>query len=285
MVKKKIEETRRNGYYISPVTGLYYPSVTTVMKASGSPGGLVGWAAKMGAKGMLQHIQCLLETHSLPELWEKLSVYDTGAEYEFYGLKGMQNASAPAVTFGTAVHQAMEELLTTGQCEQARALPEWTEQHDIAADTLTKFFESVKFKVIAAEAEVCCDAMRYAGRLDVILEADAAAIQALRPYLSGTCENLIPGPLITDLKTGKVYMSEHEKQLSAYSVAAKRDTRVDVKDINGGLIINVTKDEPDKIKVFHVGVPALQAAWDVFKAKLIVWQDQAPQWWHKQFKE
>jgi hypothetical protein len=186
-VKPNIEFNEKNHRY--KVDGEYFPSVTTIID-SVVPKNLSWWAMVVGVNATCALIR---QGYATPEddpenivtaiRENKLSVYHIRDE------KGEE---------GTAVHQAADRYVKTGEIPQ---LKDYSADVQPKIKALANFLLDVRPKILKSEERVASLVHKYAGTFDWLVD-----IEGQRG--------------IVDLKTGKrVYPDSQFPQLAAYEQA------------------------------------------------------------------
>lgn len=269
---------RRNGYYQHPDNNLYYPAVSSITKSVGDSGGLLQWAAKMGARRVVQVLGRVRDLDKLQNKLQDASAIDWADGEGSYGLK---NATKWVRDYGTAVHGAIEEYLKKGKVTKASKYPDWDERHDAALDTFKSFYEEVGLIADEMEKEVFNTEVGYAGRLDILFRSNGLDLDKLQPYVTGNIQELAKDTYILgDIKTGRFYYKEHLLQLCAYTHAVEEYLD---KAVSGAMVINIDRDDPTQLNVYWFNRQELDEAYEVVKYAQAVWKYfKAPKWWKEQ---
>lgn len=278
MVKK--EPTRKNGYYQSPNTGLWYPSVTTIQKSCSDGSGLINWAAQQGARAVIYALSKYPDIEGVSNRIQSSAALDWAVDI---GTKGLKDASAHSRNFGTAVHAAVDEFTRTGKYAKAAEFPDWDDQRTTAVEAFISFHNALAetgAEVTSSEAAVVNETERYAGRLDQIWKFQAKTIDMLQPFLyTKTIPVLQDGSkVLSDLKTGRVYLDDNIVQLSGYAKAIQGG-------VDGAMVVGIDRSAPDVVRAYFITKEELEEAYEeAFKPALKLWRYQkAPKWWRNQF--
>jgi hypothetical protein len=268
------EIKRRNGYYL--VRERQLPSVSTILKSAGSSEGLVQWGAKQGGLGV---IWGLARINNIEELKERLGSPSCVEWASGAALANLSNEGDRVKGFGSNVHAGIEAHL-----KQITFEAELTEEEKTAIATFENFYAEIGFDPLSIETEVYNLEYGYAGRLDLAAEITEEQAQKLQTYLTKSSEPVQPGLIICDFKTGSMYPRSQVVQLAAYAFAYSKTYH---RPCDGGLIINIKRDEPDKIKCHYFTRRELIDAYlDCFLPALKVWRFlDAPRWYRKAEEE
>src|SRR3989304_5076550 len=96
MPTKEKETTRRNGYY--QYKDLQFPSVSTIMKSAGNPGGLINWAATQGGMGVIWGLGKIKDIQKLDERLNSPACIEWAKEQ---AQNGLSSESSRVQEFGT----------------------------------------------------------------------------------------------------------------------------------------------------------------------------------------
>ena len=263
---------RKNGYYISEKTNKYYPSVSTILSKSGGAGGLVEWAAKQGGLGVIWALRRIQNYSELQTRLESPACMNWAIESAIQGLQAEQKR---VMGYGTDAHSGFEAIIC-GK-DYVSEIPEV----NIALCTFRQFWDNCGLKSLYIEEHVVSEAHCYAGRLDLFVELNDQSIHYLNPYCSRNSEVLQAGNVICDFKTGSIYFEKQLTQLAAYAFALEEQTGV---KCNGAMLINIERDNPEKIKLYYKQRQELEKAFDAFLHMKKVWEyTEAPKWYQKQY--
>lgn len=274
--KEKVKEMkRRNGYYFYKDRQL--PSVSTILKSAGNSEGLVHWACKQGGLGVIWGLSKIKDAQSLSERLGSPSCIEWAVENAKMGLEAEGNR---VKDFGSRVHKGIECHLKREDLD----ISEWTEEEKTALESFQKFYAHVGFDPIAVETPIYSEECGYAGRLDLVAEVNKEQVEKLRTYLTKSSPDIIPGLLICDFKTGKMYPRTQGVQLAAYSTAYAETFN---RKCNGGLIINIERDAPDKVRCHYFrDIDLIDSFFFGFKPAYDVWMYwDAPRWFQQQEEE
>lgn len=262
---------RKNGYYLSESTNRFYPSVSTIMSKSGGAGGLVDWAAKQGGIGVIWALRRIQDYQQLKERLENSSVINFAQEAAIQGLQAEQKR---VQGFGTDAHAGFEAVLHNKQYESQDAAV------NTAVKTFADFYSKQYFMPLYIEKHVISEQHRFAGRLDLCVTTNDDKLSELNTYTSKNSHEIISGNIICDFKTGAIYLEKQLVQLAAYAHAIKENTGV---ECNGAMLINIERDNPEKIKLFYKSKTELDKAFETFLHMKAVWEyTEAPKWYNKQ---
>ena len=269
------EIKRRNGYYLND--DIHYPSVSTVMKSAGSPAGLIDWAAVQGGHGVLWALAKIGDTEKLKE---KLSLSSCVEWASDVAKQGLEASSERVTSFGSRVHYLIEDYLR----QRDTYVKDVTEEENKALITFKTFWEEVQPHSEAIEEEVISHTHRYAGRADAVIKIDDSQANVINTYLKRTSEKVQPGLIMTDYKTGRLYPKSLKVQLSAYAKAYEEGNK---KEINGGLVIGIDRDDRSKLKCVFFSKEVLASAFEQgFLTAYQAWHYwDAPLWWKKQWED
>lgn len=229
--------------YTQPIDGGSYLSVTTALKTLDKSGPLVGWASRETAKAAVRYYD---RAHAAGGTWpteqEAIDAIKGGANRD-RDTKGAR---------GTAVHDAVHELVTYGELLDPYAWPA-----DVLAHVAQYRRFVADFRPIYVFAEVTAynERIGYAGTLDLVAE------------LPGI------GLMVLDYKTGGVY-GEAALQLAAYRHAEYLITgppwqRHEMPPTGGAAVLQLGEAKYDLIGV-DTSKPVLAAF--AHCAKLAAWR-------------
>lgn len=171
--------------YTQPIDGGSYLSVTTALRTLDKSGPLVGWASRETARAAVRYYN---RAHAAGEEWPSESE-------AIDAIKGGANRDRDAKgSRGTAVHDAIHELVTYGELGTPHA---WEPDVLAHVDQYRRFVDDFRPIYVYAEVTTYNERVGYAGTCDLIAE------------LPGI------GLMVLDYKTGGVY-GEAALQLAAY---------------------------------------------------------------------
>lgn len=274
MSQPKKEVKRRNGFY--PYKGFQLPSVSIILKSAGSSEGLIYWGCKQGGLGVIWGLSKLKDLDSLKEKLGSPACIEWAVEQAKQGLAAEGNR---VKDFGSRVHSGIEARLKIQELDQS----EWTEEEKTALKTFENFYQEVGFDPFSVETAIYSVEHRYAGTLDLVASFSPSQADLVRPYLTRSSSDIEEGLLICDFKTGAMYPKSQSVQLAAY---ARAYLETYGRKCTGGLIINIHREEPEKIKCHYFSKEELDEAFNEgFLSGLQVWKFfDAPKWFHNQFK-
>lgn len=269
------EPKRRNGYYF--YKGRQLPSVSTVMKSAGNSEGLIQWACKQGGLGVIWGLSKINNAEALKERLGSSECLEWAIQQARNGLASEGNR---VKDFGSRVHAGIESRLK----RLDMILEGWGEEEKTALDTFEKFYAEVGFDPIAIEATIFSDIYSYAGRLDLVAEVTQEQAELIRPSLTRGSDDIEPGLLITDFKTGSLYPAKHAVQLAAYRQGYEETYQ---RKCAGGLVINIERENPGEIKCHYFSSAELDRAFEQgFIPAYRTWMYfDAPKWFLKQENE
>lgn len=269
-----LEPRRRNGFYCYKERQV--PSVSTILRSAGSPGGLIDWACKQGGLGVIWGLSKIKDIGALQEKLGSPSCIEWAIEQAKMGL---ESEGDRVKGFGTEVHAGMEATLKKINLDMS----EWSDDMKIALETFLKFYDDIGFDPSSVECTIYSNKYGFAGRADLVMEINEEQVVKLKPYLTRNSDTVKPGRVMTDLKTGKMYPKSQIVQLAAYR-QAYNETYGHL--CTGGLIINIERNKPSEIKCHYVdGLELDQVFEEAFIPALNVWKYfDAPAWFHKQEK-
>jgi hypothetical protein len=186
--------------------------------------------------------------------------------------------SSRTADFGTRVHDGIECYLKGWSINQQ----DWGAGEITALDSFKELCAKVGFVSKDVEKTVISRKHIFAGRLDWVTELPKNA-DAIKSYLKRNSD--IPpmngGLIICDFKTGAMNVPTQTAQIGAYAQAYKEETGI---ELVGGMIINIPRETPDKIKCHYVGIAELKRAFNLgFKTAYRTWfWFQAPKWFKQQ---
>ncbi len=189
-------------YYIHPVTGERFVSVTTILQVVAKES-LTYWAAKVTAEHALDNIPRLVKAARRAPCGMK-GDDRCGICFDCVGLdlrRAPDRERDAAADRGTRIHHVAEQHVLTGEVIGHDA--------DIAAQVkqYLRFREQFRPTYEASEMTVISRAHGYAGTLDAVLRL-------------GTCppkyRDLVDVPMVADVKSGKGCYREYALQLAAY---------------------------------------------------------------------
>lgn len=272
------EPKRKQGYYLDG--NIQYPSVSTVKDVL-AKNGLLSWAATQGAiRTHLFYSKLVSNQEDLPKLIDMVRSHDALERVKTLGVLGYEEGGNYARFFGSCFHKAIELHLKNEPIPKETI--EWDEALMKAVATATDFVDTVDLKPIVMEKYVVDKDERYSGRLDLIGTIDKGKWDGLFGYMSRNSETLEEGNWIVDYKTGSLYTKDNQLQLAAYRGAWNKANPDN--PIRGGLMLNVDKNKPDKIKLVYYSENTLEKVYnDAWLPLLKVWRFHAPQKWHRQF--
>ena len=272
MPTKEKETTRRNGYY--QYKDRQFPSVSTILKSAGNPGGLINWAAQQGGMGVIWGLAGIKNSQELEERLKSPAAIEWAKEQAMIGMCAERDRTA---SFGKLVHFGIEAELKHDVVDFSG----WNDDMKKALDTFIKWETDTNVDVVAVEAEVFSPIHEFAGRLDAVLKIDEEVIAKLKPYLTKGSAVPVPGFVISDFKTGSMYPKSQSVQLAAYRQAYLETYS---RECNGGMIINIKRDAPEKISCHYFSEVELAEAFEKgFLPAYQVWNFlDSPLWWNKQ---
>lgn len=266
------EGKRRNGYYFYKDRQL--PSVSTILKSAGNSEGLIQWACKQGGFGVIWGLSKIKNVEALHEKLSSPSCLEWAAEQARMGLS---QEGERVKNFGTFVHSGIEARLNRVDFD----LSDWTPEMKTALATFEKFYAEVGFDPTSVEVALYSPMYGYAGRADLIANISAEQAELIKPYLTKSSKEIVPGFVVCDFKTGSMYQKTQGVQLAAYAQACLETFgRV----CNGGLLINIPRDEPETIKCHYFNEEELNQYFNKgFLSALETWKFfDAPKWFHAQ---
>lgn len=269
------EPKRRNGYYF--YKGRQLPSVSTVMKSAGNSEGLIYWANKLGGLAVIWALAKLQNAEALKERLGSSNCLEWAIQQARNGLESEGNR---VKDFGSRVHGGIEARLK----RLDMTLEGWGEEEKTALETFEGFYSEVGFDPISIEAPIFSELYGYAGRLDLVAEVAAEQAELIRPGLTRGSDDIEPGLLICDFKTGSLYPRTHAVQLAAYSQGYEETYG---RKCTGGLVINIARENPTEVKCHYFSGQELGRAFDQgFIPAYRTWlYFDAPKWFLKQENE
>lgn len=215
--------------YEHPVSGLSYPSVTTVLNTIGKGDALKHWAANIVAEYAVKN----------KATWIAL---DDAAAIDLLKREPMRSLDR-ASNRGTNVHAIAEAYATTG------SMPEWADSIDGYVKALKLFFEDHRPEPVLIESTVFNEEVGYAGSFDLVCKLDA-----------------FPDALVMlDYKTSKAIYPDTAAQLAAYAFApeyADINSKIHpMPKCDRAVIVRFASDGTYEVKEAD-----LQAGWTYFKA-------------------
>lgn len=266
------EIKRRNGYYF--YKGMQLPSVSTILKSAGNSEGLIHWACRQGGLGVIWGLSQVKDHQKLKEKLQSPSCVEWAIEQ---AKKGLASEGDRVKDFGTRVHYGIESRLNHKDID----IMGWSEDEKTALKTFEEFYSAVGFDPISVETSVYSPQYGYAGRLDLVAEVNEQQADAIRPYLTRSSDDIKPGLLMSDFKTGSMYYKSQAVQLSAYKQAYLETYK---RQCTGGLIINIAREEPDRVKCHYFSAGTLENAFTqgLLPARQAWLYFDAPQWFFKQ---
>lgn len=263
---------RKNGYYISEKTNKYYPSVSTILSKSGGAGGLVEWAAKQGGLGVIWALRRIQNYSELQTRLESTSCINWALESAIQGLQAEQKR---VMGYGTDAHAGFEAIIN------GKDYVSDINEVNLALNTFKQFWLNSGIKPLFIEEHVVSELNQYAGRLDLCVEISEQVANSLNAYTSRNSEGVQAGNVICDFKTGSIYFEKQLTQLAAYAYALEEKTGV---KCNGAMLINIERDNPEKIKLYYKQREELEKAFECFIHMKKVWEyTEAPKWYNKQY--
>lgn len=269
------EVKRRNGYYF--YKGMQLPSVSTILKSAGNSEGLIHWACRQGGLGVIWGLSKIKDPSSLGQRLQSPACIEWAIEQ---AKAGLASEGDRVKDFGSRVHGGIEAHLNMNDLDTSA----WTTEEKTALETFRNFYAEVGFDPISVEVSVFSPQFGYAGRLDLVAEVTEEQAEKIRPYLTRSSDDIEPGLLITDFKTGNMYPKSQSVQLAAYRQAyAETNNR----KCTGGLIIQIAREEPDQIKCHYFNAESLDEAFQcgLMPARQAWLFFDAPKWFLKQVTE
>ena len=182
MTSPKLAKTTRTGrVYKHPVTGVEYPSVTTVLGTVGKGEALKHWAANEVAKYAVKN----------RDTWTRL---DDAAAIDLLKREPLRFLDK-AASRGTDVHALAEAYAKTG------SMPQWADEISGYVDALRRFFDEHQPRPVLVEYTVFNNDIGYAGSFDMVCQLDA----------------FDDVNVILDYKTSKAIYPDVAAQLAAYA--------------------------------------------------------------------
>lgn len=216
------------------IDGKQYWSVTTILGILEKPA-LVPWAAKMTAEAYSAELLRIFQAstaNTFADIIQHLPQLEDAAK------KNYRKQSETAMSYGTTVHELIEEYCKTG------VEPELSD-HPIEVQTAWASWKTwlvaFDYEPLAQEIQVCNTEVGYAGRFDAIA------------MVNGICT-------LVDFKTSSgFYGDEYLYQLAAYWMAAP-----DEYDIKQGGILRLDKTTGmPEWKVYDLD--DLTRGWEIFR--------------------
>ena len=272
------ETKRRNGYYQWREWQL--PAVSTPLKSAGNNEGLMTWAAQSGGLGVIWGLSGIKSVGALAEKLKSSACIEWAKEQAVEGLEAERERPA---NFGTNLHSGIESFLKGFDFD----ISGWTPEMIIGLETFKAFYKEVGFDPVLVESQIFYTkelekGFGFSGRLDLVAGLDVAQVEKLKPYLMKSSETPEAGLMISDFKTGKLYIPKQEAQLSAYMMGYEETYD---RKVTGGLLINIPRETPDKIKCYYSTRKTLDHAFEAgIRTAYATWlYFDAPKWFKKQF--
>lgn len=264
--------SRKNGYYF--YKDRWLPSVSTILKSAGSSEGLIKWGAKQGGLGVIWGLSKIKDAQALSEKLGSPSCIEWAAESALAGLEAEGNR---VKDFGSRVHHGIECRLKHTDID----LFDWNDEEKTALESFDNFYANVGFYPISIETTVYSGEYGFAGRLDLVAEINESQAEKLRPYLMKSSPDIQSGLLISDFKTGSLYVQSQSVQLAAYAEAYKETYD---RQCTGGLLINIERENPERVRCYYIPKCDLKDAFSFgFLPAYHTWMwFDAPKWWKHQ---
>lgn len=230
MTSPKLANTTRTGRtYKHPLTGMEYPSVTTVLGTIGKGEALKHWAAGEVAKYAVKN----------RESWTRL---DDAAAIDLLKREPLRFLDR-AASRGTDVHALAETYAKTG------TMPQWADEISGYVTALINFFQEHQPTPVLVEHTVFNADIGYAGSFDLVCKLAAF-------------DNMTT---ILDYKTSKAVYPDVAAQLAAYANGTEyideNGTPQPMPVIERGVVVRLAVDG-----TYEVVECDIAAGWNYFKA-------------------
>ena len=242
MTSPLLATTKKNGsrHYAHPLTGVEYPSVTTILSVLDKPA-LPRWAAVEVATYAVEH----------RESWAGLPARDAVELLK----KAPWGKTKNAADAGTDAHAYCEARLKGEKAERPDASL-FSPLHGKAFENVDAILAELAPTAVAVEATAWSNAYGYAGTFDALV--------------------LINGELVLcDLKTSKGVYEEYALQLAAYrfadSILLPNGTEIPMPEIARCQIWHAPKEGKHAV----VEIRADFEEFEAFKAALAIWRWKA----------
>jgi hypothetical protein len=244
-VNSETDKDSGNRWYIHPVTGERFISVTTVL-GNIAKFGLTPWAAKLSATAAFDRLPLLNRASRAPICNSTKTDDACGAcrDCVTYWLADRHNqVRDDAADLGVKLHDVAEQDALFGEGAQVDAdVKPFVEQ-------FRKWRTRYRPEFLASEMTVISRKWGYAGTLDAILRFTEAS------KLPKQLTHLTDLPLCNDWKTSKSVDLVKGWQVVAYSnadfVLLPDGTELPMPEIKGGLIVHI---RPDRVQMREVYV-------------------------------
>lgn len=231
---ERIEKVRNNGetYHYYTLDNKKIPTVTEILEGFVPKPQLINWTAREAGLWAQNNLEILNQSPSTIAQNIRNNVFNSRDE---------------SAERGTRIHALVETILTQGNCDVAK-------EDSAEIKAMLEWLNAYNPKVIACEAKIFHNVLRYGGTLDLLCEIDGET-------------------WLIDLKTGKKIYNEVALQLSAYENA----THI----VLNGEVVPMVK--VDKVGVLHLHGGELNFLevfkdsrhWDLFETGYYFFQ------WHK----
>jgi hypothetical protein len=232
--------------HIHKYNGKRLLGVTTALSAISKGDGLTQWAVNCALDYARANLPVYTnEPYELPHI----SIDEQDLQTVFAGAKfAWRNASAEAAKIGTIAHQWIEDYL-------AGVDPlEWPEDEGArrSCEAALEWIQSVKWKTIQSEYQICIPDLEVGGICDWYAEIDGR-------------------PAVVDWKTSKSLHSSYAYQLAAYVKALELEFGVKIED---RWLIRIDK-ETGSVTPKYLPPDTLEADYETFVSAVNIYRREA----------
>ncbi len=279
----RYEDEHGSRYYIHPVTGEQYISVTTILGATEGKPYLTPWSARLAAEYAIDQRGLVRKT--LRQRGRKAAIDLIKDE-----AKRLRERKADA---GTYVHDVQEALILWAASPDHAddialpTLPEHLAGADYDGEPLdevvdwmvtgfTNFVSDFSPRFEAAEMPVYSPAMKVAGTLDMIVEIGDVALTPDGTITHSPGSALIP---CMDTKTGKYLSATVREQLAAYR--RMREALMPLGEIrpmpptNASAVLHLRPEHADCYRFMPISAADDAKAWNLFRRATELYQGRA----------